>query len=817
MLRVEKHNFTRLKQDEPFFNVIKKLSLHESLNEDEKVYVLACAIIFLLRYQEDRRYLSYADFAYYIILHYAIITEDYIPLFDFATNFWFYPITKEILKIRWIEKQSLIDGIISSEIELFKNESWDYIETQEQNHASKSLLNDNAHEKSYIAPTSFGKSSLIIDIIKKTEVHRKKIAIIVPTKSLLTQTYKNIVKSGIESKILLHEWMFNEEEYFIAIFTQERALRLMDIKAVHYDILIIDEAHNMLDWDGRALLLSRLIKKNKKINPDHEVVYLSPLVENSDNLRISVDQSITPYNVKFNIKEPVFFEYKETTNEVFLFNRFLWEFYLIDQTSLTWEDYIINTSGKRKFLYKSKPREIEELALSLTLKLPRVDSVELSDLKDTLTNQVHENFNLVKALDYWVIYLHWKLPDIIKEYVESKYKKIPKIKYLVANNVILEGMNLPIDSLYICSYYKLTPSKLMNLIGRVNRLWDIFNDDLFDFQKLIPSVHFLCNNDDWRHNNKLINLRSRIFKDSVKNPVLASFDMDENIKERPVERKEKYRNEMTQIQEYENMILQSDIRWSDGIKKYIIEQGINSYYSSADLLVSDITSKISLINQNEWRNLSLLDKIHYIFITNIDNISDDEFGRLKYDEARNYYEAFILVGMKMSLKDRIDNELQHLLEKSQSDTPYLYIWTWFGEVPYPYSTEAYQAYGKEVYVNLAWRTTEYLVNLAIVKLKIEEDFISFTISKFTEFLYKYELITEDEYNKYIYGTENQSQIALTKTWLSISLISRLERDNQLQNLYLDQNNNLCANEEFWSFLNQIDDFYRFEIEKHLIV
>lgn len=71
---------------------------------------------------------------------------------------------------------------------------------------------------------------------------------------------------------------------------------------------------------------------------------------------------------------------------------------------------------------------------------------------------------MIKTLNFGVIYLHGKLPDIIKEYVESKFKEIPSIKYLVANNVILEGINLPIDSLYICSYFKLTSSKIQNLI-----------------------------------------------------------------------------------------------------------------------------------------------------------------------------------------------------------------------------------------------------------------------------------------------------------------------------------------------------------------
>jgi hypothetical protein len=46
--------------------------------------------------------------------------------------------------------------------------------------------------------------------------------------------------------------------------------------------------------------------------------------------------------------------------------------------------------------------------------------------------------------------------------------------------------------------------------------------------------------------------------------------------------------------------------------------------------------------------------------------------------------------------------------------------------------------------------------LAIVKLKIEDDFVSFQLNKFITMMYDYELIDEDEYNLQIYGTKNIS-------------------------------------------------------------
>ena len=61
------------------------------------------------------------------------------------------------------------------------------------------------------------------------------------------------------------------------------------------------------------------------------------------------------------------------------------------------------------------------------------------------------------------------MPDSIKEYLEYKYMQIPEIKFLVANKVVLEGMNFPIDSLFILNGTNLKGKELTNLIGRVNR------------------------------------------------------------------------------------------------------------------------------------------------------------------------------------------------------------------------------------------------------------------------------------------------------------------------------------------------------------
>lgn len=164
-------------------------------------------------------------------------------------------------------------------------------------------MKKDSQEKAFIAPTSFGKSSLIVDYIKNLKKHLK-IAVIVPTKSLLSQTYKMIRDNDFDYKILMHDEMYNNESSFIAVFTQERALRLLAKKDVFFDCLIIDEAHNILNNNLRSILLSRLIKKNKNLNSKTKIIYLTPLINDVDSIKLDNNQKITFNNIPFNIKEP---------------------------------------------------------------------------------------------------------------------------------------------------------------------------------------------------------------------------------------------------------------------------------------------------------------------------------------------------------------------------------------------------------------------------------------------------------------------------------------------------------------------------------
>ena len=113
------------------------------------------------------------------------------------------------------------------------------------------------------------------------------------------------------------------------------------------------------------------------------------------------------------------------------------------------------------------------------------------------------------------------------------------------------------------------------------------------------------------------------------------------------------------------------------------------------------------------------------------------------------------------------------------------------------------------------KSDKELLNLAIVKIKIEDDFINYKINGFLQAMLKLKLITEEEYNEIVYGTNDVQKLNLMKKGLTYSLINRFEKDKQLSNLSFDQYNNIIANDEFIKYSKTLDDFLKFEINKYI--
>ena len=800
-----------------FEKIIRKITLHSvekpiELEKTEKIFLLSSAIILAKNYDIDKRYQSYAEFAYYIILKYSIITNDFLPLYDFAINFGFYPIAKSLVENGQIKICNIINYNIQARIDdefAFNN----LIETYSQKEVRNSILNSENNEICFVAPTSFGKSSLIIEDIKKNIANRNKISIIVPTKSLLTQTFRTLKKEISKRKIILHDEMYEGEKQFLSVLTQERALRLLQKnECVYFDTLYIDEAHNLFSKDNRTILLSRLIRLNKKRNPNHRVLYLSPLISNSDNLKFDIDQDIVEQKIDFNMKEPEIYELC-LDSTVQKYNRFIDIFYPIDNES-SYLSYILKTKKRKNFFFLTSPKKIECFTQELFTYLPIDENIhpELEIVIENLKKYVHDDFYGIKYLKKGIIYLHGKLPDHIKEYLEYKFQILDNICYLVANNVILEGINLPIDSLYILSVYGLSEQRLMNLIGRVNRLNMIFNSTNKDYSLLLPNVHFINTVEFGRKNsnmsNKIRKLRTGKFHDEIDNPLLLEFDMDKFDTEKEEDQKKKRMVEKI-VAEEKFVLAESALTETDKLKKKMLDLGMNNIYNISESLCELLLSRIGKLEGKIENNIIF--EIQKLFVKDLDSmIIDAEFARLKNREAVLYYDNFISISKKKSLKENIENILKHFEIRKKSTDSLMYMGDSYGEIPY----EGPNSKGRPVYVELKEKNSIELANLAIIKLKLENDFVNYTLTKFFQLMLDYEIISKEYYNILVYGTNDKKKLNLLKQGLTINIINKLDSDNQIKNIIIDENNIIMSNEKFKEYKKKLDDFFRFEIDKY---
>lgn len=793
----------------PLYNAaMKKLTVAPTqLDENEKTFLLTVAIILLRKYEKDNRLTSFVELAYSIILKYSLSFNDFAPLYDFSVNIGYYPIAQAITDFEQIQIDNIASAIIPTLIDDdYKRES--IIETYGQKYTRDQILSSTSKDICYIAPTSFGKSSIILEHIATHWETLKRVAVIVPTKSLLMQSYRAIRRKEFDAKIIIHDEMYNSEERFIAVLTQERALRLLDKHDIFFDCLYIDEAHRLLERDSRSILLSRLIRLNRQRNEETEVIYLSPLVTDTNNLKTDESQEIFEQRIRFNIKEPELYEYC-TDGTVQKYNRFIDTFFPIGHSE-TMFSYILQNATEKSFCYLYAPRKIEQFAEEFSQSITTVqDSPELKEVIKNLKEYVHDEFYAIEYIKKGIIYLHGKMPDNVKEYLEYKYSQIPELQFIIANKVILEGINLPISSLFVLNGTNLYGKDLTNLIGRVNRLNLVFSQPP-KLGLLMPQVHFV-NSEEYNRRrgdfeNKIRLLRSSVFADNVKNPTLENFDIENKENKDNVDKcKEIVENESIFFAVAEDPIQE--------LKRQMISLGMNAIYTISDELCQTILEKINRIKDRpELHESHFLERLRYLFIRHCDsNIIDNEFARLKNDKAIAYYKMFFK-NRKQSLKENIAREVAHFQRRIAEGDCLMYIGESYGERAYV--TTGREAY-HNVYIDLSGKSSRQLANIAIVKQKIEEDFVSFKLRMFFQLMLDYSILSEDEYYEILYGTTDRKKIYLVKTGLTINLINRLEKDNQLQNITFDRNGNLVTNALFDAYLKGADDFYRFELSRFL--
>lgn len=750
-----------------FASLYDRFIVGEKLSRKQYESLLAIAICFT---NAEDTYVQ--QLGHRIIVEYCNQTKDYVPLYEIAVNKGLYPVSK------FIEQHYIDDerkNFFTEWNDAFTEQyaSGDIYQSEQQRALVNFFDNKKNDTVSVIAPTSYGKSELILSAV--SEYAGKKICILTSTKALLIQTKKRIQHASKEffPKIVVHPEMYNpNDSSCLAVLTQERLLRLLKKDPnLAFDCIIVDEAHEMLEDDARSHTLANVIIVAQKRNQKVAFKFLTPFLVDSENLKTRyTTYRIEGFKVSEYIKSEKYFLYDLRNHTgLKLYDQFFNKYLSVNEMNdFCFEEDIVKEYGADKnIVYLNKPTDIEKFALALAAVLPEVESELIQTAIDNIADYLQPQYNLLTCLRKGIIYHHGSVPDAIRIYIEDLYKKDSAVKYVVSSSTLLSGVNLPAERMFILDNRRgksnLSHDSFRNLVGRVCRFSEIFGSDNGTLQRLEPQIYLVfgqyfaknANCENFLRNVAKVEQR---YQDDVENVLLNHTEITSN-------NEDELRQASEFIENYENGVIEDyqDRYTKTNVGKACIMNGISEIdiFSHENDMQKRVdayqTEDLKINNSNQ-----LLEIIYDLFIQYLPDNSKESLNRLANKEARSFY--------AMMFEWRVSNKSYsemislfvgywHQLYKEDKKTM-VYVGKW-GDIKRP---------GSNVprYTSISEKNSTQVINLAIVRIKEEQDFIDNILIKYVEVLHDLELLKDEFYAKIKYGTDDESTICLIKNGLSLS-------------------------------------------------
>ena len=182
-------------------------------------------------------------------------------------------------------------------------------------------------------------------------------------------------------------------------------------------------------------------------------------------------------------------------------------------------------------------------------------------------------------------------------------------------------------------------------------------------------------------------------------------------------------------------------------------QKIINRFKEVNYVISDTETLFKFLNELFFKNV-------------IDG--NDKLTRFAHKETQHFYKMFLDWRIKnATYKEMISSFVNYW--ESLKNLPYedkiVYVGSKWGEIP---RNGIYK-----LWVDIETKNHQELINLAIVKVKEEQDFLDHTIIKFIEVLNDMGLLEKKFYNKIKYGTDDEKIIFLMEHGFSYYLSKEL--------------------------------------------
>jgi len=471
-------NNTNIKYDGGFIILLKYADLL-SLSKDEKHQNIAQQIIILMTqlFPENTEVKIYKECIYKNVSNFANLKlikekgELAESDFEFLRDISFYA---------HLEKNRL-------------NEEDDIFLFDTQKKLLKELENNQFF--SFSAPTSMGKTFIILNHIKKLIQNNRKenFAIIVPTRALLNEIANKII---LDFNEILNEFNYSvvtttatitNNKNFIAVLTPERLYySLLKTPEIKFNQIFIDEAHKISEKDKRSIIYYKILDMIKNMQEKINIYFSSPVIPNPDiyleltNFFMMGQSNGRAYIFSPVVQNKIYIDFIEQKVKYLntLSNEFVNCCNISESIKNKFDALVMLGKNKCNLIYVSSASKAVEYANEL-YKIFNTDgknNIIDSELEKTakfVETMIHKEYYLAKFIRQGIAYHIGALPAQIRIKIE-KLVKDKLIKYCFCTSTLLEGVNVPADNLFILNHQKgranLSIIDTLNLIGRAGRV-----------------------------------------------------------------------------------------------------------------------------------------------------------------------------------------------------------------------------------------------------------------------------------------------------------------------------------------------------------
>lgn len=446
--------------------IIPKLKQHKKITDDE-CFELASYTSSILNSLNNNDKQIGRNLIILVLDNWANFSESYQNIWnDIIEAAGFYP---------YLDKMKIVLNELDAEVRLAYHKSSN-IENR-YFHSEQKQIADliKAHINVIVsAPTSFGKSLLIEEIVASQEYHD--IVIIQPTLALLDETRRRLKKYSDYYKIIVKTTQeVSESKGNIFLLTAERVLEYPNMPTIQ--LLILDEFYKLsnLRGDNRSSILNTAFIRIMR-NPDCKFYMLGP------NIDYIPDGFVEEYDAIF---------YKTNFSMVLTEEEDRYDSVSVRRGGKVVENdifTILDELDEQTLIYCSSPSTARNLAFGYCSHLIQMQTLQIPDLPlvEWIKDNLSYRWSLAKCLQHRVAVHDGAMPKHITSST-IQYFNENKIRYLFCTNTIIEGVNTSAKNVI---YYDDKIGKrtidyfdYSNIKGRAGRLMEHFVGKIINLKK----------------------------------------------------------------------------------------------------------------------------------------------------------------------------------------------------------------------------------------------------------------------------------------------------------------------------------------------